>query len=116
VALTVIGPPHHPHLDAACLRACVADSPHGAEPASESPDPEVLGCGGDSCLGATPRAGDRRDAFRRLPMPAMVRMPVTTDVTPMRHDATDGPGCSRCDPLDLGFLQRPREVLGRCDE
>jgi hypothetical protein len=116
VDLTLIGPPHHPHLDAACLRACVADSAHGAERVPESPDPEALGWDDDSRLGATPRAGDPRDPFRRLPMPAMIRMHVTADVTPMRHDATDGPGCSRCDPLDLGFLQRPREVLGRCDE
>jgi hypothetical protein len=29
-------------------------------------------------------------------MSAMVRMHVTTDVTPMRHDATDVPGCTRC--------------------
>ncbi len=104
MALTLIGPPHHPHLDAACLRACVADSPHGAEP-PESPDPEALGYGGDSRLGATPPAGVRRDAFRRLPMPAMVRMHVTTDVTLMRHDATDGPECIRCVPLDLVSLQ-----------
>ena len=89
--LTLIGPPHHPHLDAACLRACVPDSSQGAEAAPQSPDPEALGCGGDSRLGATSRAGDRRGAFRRLPMPTMVRMHVTTDVTPLRHDATDGP-------------------------
>src|SRR4051812_40338375 len=91
VALTLIGPPHLPHLDASCLRACVADSAHGAEPAPESPAPEALGCGGNSSLGATPRAGDLRDAFRRLPMPAIVRMDVLADVTPMRHDGRTEP-------------------------
>jgi len=105
VALTLIGPPHHPQLDAACLRACVADSTHGAEPAPASPDPEALGCGGDSRLGATLRTGDRREAFRRLLMPAMVRMHVTTEVTPMRHDATDGLDAPGVSLLILRLLQ-----------
>ena len=105
MALTLIGPPHHPQLDAACLRACVADSTHGAEPAPESPDLEALGCGGDSRLGATLRTGDRREAFRRLLMPAMVRMHVTTEVTPMRHDATDGLDAPGVSLLILRLLQ-----------
>ena len=105
MALTLIGPPHHPQLDAACLRACVADSTHGAEPAPASPDPEALGCGGDSRLGATLRTGDRREAFRRLLMPAMVRMHVTTEVTPMRHDATDGLDAPGVSLLILRLLQ-----------
>src|SRR3954469_7540020 len=56
VALTLIGTPHHPHLDAACLRARGADSPHGAESALDPPAPETLGCGGYLRLGATPGA------------------------------------------------------------
>ena len=92
VALTVTGPPHQPHVDAASRRACVADTPSGAEPAPESPDAEALGCGGGWGLGAWTRVGDGCGAFRRLPMPAMVRMNVLANVTPMRHDGTARPG------------------------
>jgi hypothetical protein len=31
--LTVIGPPHHPHVDAASLRVCMVDSTGDPEPA-----------------------------------------------------------------------------------
>lgn len=88
VALTVIGPPHHPHVDAASLRACAADSTWGAAPAPVSPEGEELGRGGNSCLDAPTRVVDRRDALRRLLMPGMVRMAVPADVTPMRHDGS----------------------------
>lgn len=47
VALIVTDPPHHPHVDAACLRPGVTDSIHGAESALASPDAEALGCVGD---------------------------------------------------------------------
>jgi hypothetical protein len=88
----VIGPPHHPHVEAASLRACAVDSTWGTEPAPVSPDGEQLGRGGNSCLAAPTRVVDRRDALRRLLMPGMVRMDVPADVTPMRHDGTARPG------------------------
>ena len=97
----MIGPPHHPHVDAASLRACAAESTGGAEPAPESPDAEALGCGGGSRLGATPRVGDRRDALRRLLMPGMVRIDVPADVTPMRHDGTARPVHEVCSAMIL---------------
>lgn len=91
VALTVIGPRHQPHVDAANLRACPADSVGSAEPAAGSPDVEALGRRDDCGLRARPGTADWRDAFRRLPMRAMVRMKVPADVTPMRHDGTVRP-------------------------
>jgi len=88
VALTVIGPPHHPHVDAASLRACAAESTGDTDAASESPGAETLSCGGDLGFDTRTRAWDRGEPFRRLPMRAMVRMDVPADVTPMRHDGS----------------------------
>jgi hypothetical protein len=86
--LTVIGPPHHPHRDAASLRAGAANSTDGAELVPTSPDEEALGSGAAWGFGARTHGAGRRDALRRLPMPAMVRMNVPADVTPMRHDGS----------------------------
>jgi hypothetical protein len=93
--LTVIGPPHHPHVDAASRRTCAADSTCAAELSPGSPDGETVGCPGDWGFDARPRGKDRREAFLRLLMPVTVRVNVPADVTPMRHDGTmvlDAPG------------------------
>jgi hypothetical protein len=95
VALTAIGPPHHPHVDAASLPTREADSTWGAEPDFGPPEGDTFGCGAGWALGARTRGEARRGAFRRLLMPAMIRMNVSADVTPMRHDGTivlDAPG------------------------
>ena len=91
----MIGPPHQPQLDAADLRAFTADSTCGAAPAPGPPACEAFGSDAGWGLGARTLGEDRRDAFRRLLMPARVRVNVPVDVTPMRHDGTmvlDAPG------------------------
>jgi hypothetical protein len=69
VALTVIGPPHHPHVDAANLRACVPASAAALGSARTKPGAPVLD-GGRSGLRAPSSVGSvHRVTFRRHPIP-----------------------------------------------
>lgn len=87
VALTVIGPPHQPHVDAARRRACATDSTFCVGSAAASQECEAFGR-----RVARRWAPNRMDAFRRLLTSSTVRTNVLADVTPMRHDATAGLG------------------------
>jgi len=83
--LTVIGPPYHPHVDAARRRACATDETASSDPAVGSPGGDAIGRRGCCALVAR-----RAKSCRRLPTLLTVRIDVTADVTPIRHDATAG--------------------------
>jgi len=95
VALTVIGPPHHPHLEAARRRGCAAGSTACVDSAPGSSDKEAGGRCARSLV-VLRRVVDRAGALRRLLMPPTVRIDVPADVTLMRHDATTSPSELLC--------------------